>query len=59
MIELVPTEDLERISKEAAIGGEYEAVRSLVNHELQRRALAILALGAIDMPVADIEASND
>lgn len=51
MMENLSQTELIRLEERTAGGGNYEAARRLINLELEQRALAILALGSVDMPV--------
>lgn len=53
MIESLSNSEIIKLAGEAQAGGEYESARALLNREMQRRGLAIMAIHTIDMPVAD------
>jgi len=40
---------------DARDGGSYEAARGLLERELTKRGMAVLAIHTVDMPVADFE----
>jgi len=55
MIESLSNQEIIKLAEQANQGGEYESARGLLNREMQRRGMAILAMHTVDMPVADIE----
>jgi len=55
MIESLSNQEVIRLAEQANEGGEYESARALLNREMQRRGIAILAMHTVDMPVAEIE----
>lgn len=55
MIESLSNREIIRLAEEANRGGDYEAARHLLDREMLRRGLSILALHTIDTPAADPE----
>ena len=51
--------ELIALASDARDGGVYESARGLLEREYTRRGLAILALGSVDMPVAEFEIKPD